>query len=271
MSDWLAQSFEEHSVFWLLLSGVIGGLISALLKFLFEVFFKAKFEESRARKKLVQQYSTPLYRTGKSLSNRVYNLIRNYPQATYSSDEYYRISTLYFLGEYLAWIRLLERQVNYLSFNNSKTSKQFDEQLHGIFAALTSWGYLKNDSSVKPKQIEASLIPRMVATAIGEVMIIKHEDGDTVMDFTGFIDAYYKEPDKFRWFQYVDNFLRDIPVNELVFTRLIILYLHLQQFLSLLSDEKEFIPNEKMKNALRLIPSKEIRDRVVSSSRKKWK
>ena len=103
-------------------------------------------------------------------------------------------------------------------------------------------------------------------------MIVKQAGGeDTILDFTSFVDAYHQEPDKFRWFQYLDNFLRDMPENELIFTRLIILHLRLQQFLSLLANEKAFIPNEKMKNILKLIPSKEIRDRVVSTSQKRWK
>lgn len=201
--DWLSKSYEEHSLAWLLIASILGGVVSLSLKFLFDTYFKAVFEQRRERSRLVAHYSSPLLRTATSLERRVNNLIRSGKSSGYGDNDYYTISTLYLFAEHLAWIRILERKVNFLQFNDSVKSKEFQRHMYGIFRALTSWGYFKRNEAYSVEQIENSSIPRLIFTAIGESMI-QEKDGEYLpIEFTSFVDGYYHRPNDFRWFSFL--------------------------------------------------------------------
>lgn len=256
--EWLSKSYEEHSIAWLLIASILGGLVSLSLKFLFDTYFNAIFEQRRERSRLVNHYNSPLLRTAISLERRVNNLIRSGKSSGYGEDDYYTISTLYLFAEHLAWIRILERKINFLQFNNSKKSKEFQRRLNGIFRALTSWGYFKKHETYSVEQIENSSIPRLILTAIGEAMI-QEKDGECLpIEFTSFVDGYYHKPNDFRWFTYLGNFLNCFTDNSLIFGRLIILQAHLQFFISFLQKEKRFEISEKLRDNIKLLDDPKI-------------
>ena len=169
-TSWLTQSFQEHTLAWLLTSSLLGGVIGASVKFVFEDVLRPMLGWHRATRKVVRRYTPPLVRSADSLERRINNLARNEAKKWMETDEYYRLSTLYQFGELLGWIRILEREFGFLPFESARRGRQFDRRLKGIFRALSSYAYFRNGSFADTDAVGASQVPRLMLSAVGEVM-----------------------------------------------------------------------------------------------------
>lgn len=265
MTEWLNASFEDNSIAWLLIASILGSVITLSLKFLFEDVIKFHINQKRQLNKIVSHYSSPLLRTGLSLERRVNNFIRSIDQDWYGQgDDYYRMSTLYVFGEFLAWVRIIERKKNYLEFTKSKRSREFDQRLYGAFKALTSFAYFKEREDLK--EVGMSAIPRMILTGIGEAMTFEKGEDYAVLEFTEFVNKYYEEPDRFRWFEPLDTFLKSAKDNALVWDRLIILQAHLKHFVLFLDKDQSHVRNKNYAN-LDLMKDKEAQKGLLAEIR----
>lgn len=265
MIEWLNASFEANSIAWLLIASILGSVITLSLKFLFEDVIKFRINQKRQLNKIVGHYSSPLLRTGLSLERRINNFVRNIDQDWYGQgDDYYRMSTLYVFGEFLAWVRIVERKKNYLEFSKSKKSKEFDRRLYGAFRALSSFAYFKEREDLDA--VGASTIPRMILTGIGEVMTSEKGDDYNVLEFTEFVTKYHQEPDRFRWFIPLDSFLSSAKSDSLIWDRLIILQTHLKHFILFLDKDRSHVRDESFYN-LDLMQDKRAKEDVLASIR----
>ena len=241
--EWFNQSFEQNSILWLILSGLIGGSIPVLLKLISEQFITYNLKRSRELRKVIQHYSSPLLRTGQSLERRVNNFIRSGDEDWILDSEYYKLSTLYVFGEFLAWVRILERKTNFLEFRSTKKTRMFERYLYGSFRALTSFAYFRKIPD--KTRIGNSAIERMYLTAIGEVMIQEGDKENPVLDFTSFVDGYYNNPNGFRWFRELENFLVQTQKDSLRWDRLILLQCNLKRFLWFMDEKKRMISDKR--------------------------
>ena len=67
----LIHSFENNTIVWLLISGGIGGLIGALIKFIFEQVLSIKLQNVRTAKNAIKKYKYPLLRAAYTLDRRI--------------------------------------------------------------------------------------------------------------------------------------------------------------------------------------------------------
>ena len=84
--------------------------------------------------RLVKRYTTPLLRATEALERRINILVRNQQKAWYPQDEYFRLSTLFVFGEYLGWVRLLEREFGFVPYESTRRGREFYRRLNGFFA-----------------------------------------------------------------------------------------------------------------------------------------
>jgi phosphate/sulfate permease len=257
--DWLYKSFQEYSVAWLLISGILGGAISFILKFFFDEIIGHYLKKKREVKKVVKHYTAPLIRTGSSLERRVNNIIRNIDKGWLKSSEYYELSTLFIFGEFFAWVYILEQRVNYLQFSSSRKTKIFENRLNGIFRAMTSLSsYFRQlpDTEEKLK----SNVPRLVFRAIGEKMT-KKEDGQLYpISYSEFTESFKKEPDKYSSIVELKKFLHEVDPKQdtIKWDRLIILGANLRKLLYFLKKKRRKVPYDHFVN-IELIKNKEIK------------
>jgi hypothetical protein len=200
----LNSSFQEHSLAWLLVSSIIGGVIGATLKFIFQEVFSYRLGWRRRTVRIVRKYTTPLVRSAEALERRINIYIRNPGSRWFTDDEYFRLSTLYAFGEYLGWIRILERRFGFLPFESSKRGSQFRLRLYGVFRALSSASYFRASNDANEDE---SAIPRLMLTAVGEAMTRTRGAGG-VLEFREFVLAYGRKAQFRRWFAELDSFLR---------------------------------------------------------------
>lgn len=206
--DWLTGAFERYSVAWLLLSAFIGGVIGASVRFFFEDVLRPWLGWRREAKRIVRRYTVPLVRAADSLERRVNIMIRNETQRWFTNDEYFRFSTLYQFGEFLGWVRILEREIGFLPFESTRRGKDFQRRLFGIFRALCSHAYFRKWDTIGPTvtEVESSLIPRLMLSAIGEGMTREGQRRE-VIEFTEFLAAYADDARFRRSFQELETFL----------------------------------------------------------------
>jgi|HubBroStandDraft_3_1064219.scaffolds.fasta_scaffold139983_2 hypothetical protein len=131
---WLVSSFSQYTVGWILISSLVGGIIGASVRFAFEDVLRPWLGWRRDTDRLVKRYTTPLLRATEALERRINILVRNQQKAWYPQDEYFRLSTLFVFGEYLGWVRLLEREFGFVPYESSRRGREFYRRLNGFFA-----------------------------------------------------------------------------------------------------------------------------------------
>lgn len=209
--EWINRSFDQYSILWLLLASTIGGLVGAGIKFLFEDIFRPRVSSRRESKRLVSLYTTPLMRSAEQLERQINNFARNVEKGWYENDEYYRLSTLYSFGDYLAWIKVVERDFGFVPYEVTKRGMEFNRHLYGLFRALTSFYYFKGDEDTAG--VEDSSLPRHMLRAVGEAMSAD-VSGHHTKEFTQFLHAYANDVHFRRWFQELDTFLMEAGHDE---------------------------------------------------------
>jgi hypothetical protein len=58
MLNWLQQSFEENSILWLLISSILGGIIGASMRFVFEVILPRHLQQRHQVIAVKRKYAT---------------------------------------------------------------------------------------------------------------------------------------------------------------------------------------------------------------------
>jgi hypothetical protein len=200
---WLTDSFEEYSVAWILVGGVIG----SATKFLFEDVFRPQLGLRRDAKAVLARFTTPLLRSSETLERQINNFVRNADKDWYRTSDYYRLSTLYSFAEYLGWVRLIERRLGFIAIEHSDAGKRLDDGINGLFRAMSSFHYFR---WADEQAVERSTVPRRLFTAMGEVAIVGRDGGDAVMEFSDFCVRYVNDHQFQRWFRDLDEFLASV-------------------------------------------------------------
>ena len=215
----LLQSFEENSIIWILLSAGLGGISGALIDFLFKQVLTPQLQQRRRASQALRQYCNPLLGAADKLDRRLENLINFVDKEWFDNpeDDYYRVSTLYLVGCYFGWCKILEDEA-FLEYEvSNKRARLFNIEFYSVFKAMTGFHYFKEVPTGELTPVEAATIPRLVLTAIGELMIeATPENGDAlrVMTFTKFVRQLEESPEFQKWFAYVDRLLSHLKYDR---------------------------------------------------------
>ena len=96
---------------------------------------RTRLERQQAGEDLIRQYREPLLLAAFELQARIYNIVQSGFVARHlgSSDpeegHYARASTLYRLGDYLGWIEVLRRGLQFLDLGEEKRTHELVERL----------------------------------------------------------------------------------------------------------------------------------------------
>jgi hypothetical protein len=208
MLEFLQRSFQEHSIAWIVLSGLIG----AAVKFLFDEFLGSWLSDARAAAKVLRRYRYPLLRAADTLDRRLENFVRFVDRGWFNdkSDDYYRLSTLYLWGGFFAWAKIIEEEA-FIDYLSSRRARPFSVHFYRTFKALTGFYYFPVVAHQRLSNQDESAINRLVLTAIGELMVTSRPataDGKpAVLEFGTFTQKYPSDEAFKKWFGYVEQFL----------------------------------------------------------------
>jgi hypothetical protein len=211
MDTFLAHSIQEHTVLWVFISAGLGGIIGALIKFVFETVAALGYQQRVTSRKMLRRYRYPLLRAADSLDRRLENMVTFIEMKWYDDpqDDYYRLSTLYLFGSYLGWCKILEDEA-YLEFETSdRRAREFSKHFYRVFKALTGFWYFSKVDLQEVGDVEEATVPRLALTAIGELMIqnsIKEKDAmPRLLGFVEFSKLLKESPEYQKWFGYLEK------------------------------------------------------------------
>lgn len=244
--DILLRSIEEHSLLWVVVSAGFGGVVGALIKFVFETVIALRYQHRVSARKMLRRYRYPLLRAADSLDRRLENIIRFAAKRWYDDprDDYYRLSTLYLFGVYLGWCKILE-DAAYLEFETSdRKAREFSIRFYRVFKALTGFWYFSGFDEGEVEGVEAATVPRLALTAIGELM--RRESGDgadrlpETLGFVEFTEQLKTSPAFQKWFRYLEAGIlaeQQVSPSSPRWNRLLVVASMLRAFVSYLDPE----------------------------------
>lgn len=256
----LTTSFEEHTVAWLLLSTILGGVAGSTITLLFDEVLRPRLAMRRETRRVYRRYRNPLLGSANSLERQINTIVRNRGEA-WLTDEYYQLSTFYKFGSFLFWVRKIELEVGFLDMTSSARAKEFSRCLYGPFSGLSS---VRRYFGNEPDATRTALL-RDIARAIGEEMAAPSDAAHTKAEPIGFADfvrRYGTDPQFRGWFRALEAMLQEMAdkPGRTRLERLIVTGAQLKRLIAFL-DPQEVHASRDVSN-LDLIERPELRDRL---------
>lgn len=272
---WIQKSFEQYSILWLLTSSILGGIIGASTKLLFEVVFPYHLQQRNEVIAIKRKYTTPILLAAELLRNRFKNIIKNIEKLqdgrwlSVETPGYYYLSTIYVVANFLGWIGILRQTVTFLDLTSTKETRRFERYLDTIEAGFSNPGLLsKAKSGTLPNlELKDTWVPAFEIQAIGEVMIRVTEKSEcTTLDFATFKKYFSQKDDsEFRdWLKCLDTLLLDLASSDVRFHRIIAIHCILNDFVDYL--DPHHIRTEKQESYWHLLSEQErdtLRERIA--------
>lgn len=146
---------------------------------------------------LMSKYRNPLLRSAIDLQSRLYNIHQNrflerFYNRSPSSQNYAINNTLYVVAEYLGWVEILRREIQFLDLGDLDLNRRLSELLVNINQAFAHY-----------KAGETFQLHNGEQRAIGEIMAIPRSDSEAVgYDCIGYATFVKKmsDPEFAGWF-----------------------------------------------------------------------
>lgn len=258
--DLLLHNLSEHTFLWLTISAGFGGLIGAIIKYIFEQLISPQTSYRRNAKLALKRYSNPLLLSADSLVRccELYmkNIDKNWIR---ENEDYFKMDILYCFGRYFGWCLIVENKSFFeLDASISRKSNHFMQKFHRVYKGLNSFFYFEDiikDNLEKSDQLEKASIKRLHIQAIGELMIVKSktslEELPTVLKFTEFVALYNSDELFKKWFDPLLDFLVSVKEDKdnLYWCRMVIFIINLQSFINFY-DPKSKITKKRSFNFL---------------------
>ena len=170
MWDLLNQQFQERTVGLIFLAAVIGGVVGASLKLIFEVVLADRYRHAQNAKMIIDKYRNPIVRSADMLRGRLVNILMTADTNWYTDSEYYRLSTYYVFCVYFAWIHLLFGNLLRLRYNTSRRNRKLNLLVIAVDKAFNNRTYfsLGPYSAQSPNTAE---LPKFLCQALGELTV----------------------------------------------------------------------------------------------------
>lgn len=264
------MKYEQFSIAWILISSLIGGIIGASIKFLFDKIISTKFNKNSKAKEALEQYSFPLLQSTKSLHKRLDFIIKNqidrdlYNEST-EGYSLYKLSTLYCFCHFFGTGTIIQEEALSKFYFLNKKAKQFYIAFYYVYKGFASMYYFKESKSLEGTYTE-STIPAYVISAIGEQMIDKTNEGKQIkiIGFHKFV-ILVQENSNFRaWIKYLDNLLIEINSDKerKDWNRIVIIAIHIRLLEKYLDKKRQFTLDKKLYEYFKLL-NKEVQIKII--------
>jgi hypothetical protein len=197
---------------------------------------------------VMSRYREPLLRAAFDLQSRVYNiveqafLLRYLQRGSPAEQEYACQNTMFVLAEYLGWVEILRRGVQFLDLGDVRRNRLLVERLEAIATIL----------STDHQFPEA--IPRMFRgqqRAVGELMMDTARAGEQAapgecIGYAAFTARLEREPGFARWFEPLEGDIRRLAANPAPDCRRLVALQHaLLDLIDFLDDPPTRFPTEQ--------------------------
>lgn len=275
MINWLTGQLNEVSILWLLLSTIGGGVIGASLRFLFDYLVP---ENLKTRKEIIAvktKYAVPIFYSAVELRKRLDNIIQFIRQIEKEpgwldkddrDDDYYFLSTIYLVAQFLGWMRILRRTVVYLDLTNTQETKAYSYGLDAVASSFSDPRLIQESSRSDPQQTEDKWIYSIWLDAIGDQMVTKNVEDYRVLSFPEFYQKQTdtKEVEFQKWMKPLVDFFDKLKSNQIRYHRIIAIHAIVNAFIEL--NDPRFVRSKSWPCYWELLLPKE-RDKVIGTIR----
>jgi hypothetical protein len=187
------------------------GIAGALLGSAVSLWGQARSASAAARREaetVLARYREPLIAAAFELQSRLYNILelefleRYLAQGDEDGREYALENTLYVVAQYFGWTEILRREIQFMSFSDSKQSRAVADRLRRVV------GRFQDDD---PDLGRAFLIWRGEQRAIGELMIQEKDGRTDCMGYGAFLER--RDPQFRRWFARLESALPELAAD----------------------------------------------------------
>jgi hypothetical protein len=183
-------------------------LVAALLSAGISLYGQLRTTTLTARREseaVLARYREPLLVAAYELQGRLYNILKldflaKYYRAGDEAQKTYAIqNTLYVVAQYLGWSEILRREIQFLSFTDSKRTRVVAEHQRRIVELF---------QSDDPELGRPFLVWRGEQRAIGERMIEREGDRIQCLGYASFLER--EEPAFRRWFSRLEAEINEV-------------------------------------------------------------
>ena len=194
---------------------------------------------------LLAKYRDPLIRSAYSLQSRFFSIVqlgflRIYYNRSERDKHYAENHTLYTIAEYLCWVEVVRREVQFLDLGDVESTRRLQEILHEITSAFLTDGIPLNFRLFSGEQ-----------RAIGELMLKERNRGEgTFFDCIGFAEFCRRitNHDISSWFEKLKESIKTVANDsDPDYSRLVIVQHGLINLIDFLDPEHVRIPKSREK------------------------
>ena len=247
---------------WAAVLSAAGTLLAAGLTAAWGPSWKTRLDQRREAREILHRYRDPLLRAAFDLQSRLYNIVRldflqAYPRVAAAQREDSITSTLWLLGQYLGWVEILRREVQFLDLGSITETAQLQQQLSSVSHVLAT-----------DRDRSSLCIFRATQRAIGESMIVTREGPSgkqtDCLGFAGFSEAITEQAFR-RWFAAPEAELLALAKSKSLrrHGRLVRLQRELVDLVDLLDTERTRYPDPNLRGRL---PQRS----AVAAERPRW-
>lgn len=190
------------------------------------------------RQDTMSRFRDPLLWAAFDFQSRLYSIagqgfLRVY--FVHPEDRLYAVrSTLHVLAEYLGWVEILRRRINFLDLGNKESNRR-------IVALLSRISTVLNDDAYPDRNFR---LFRSDQRAIGELVIKEGKDADSCIGYAEFCARLESDPGFAAWFTRLSDSIAALASLEGRHPRLVELQVALMDLIDFLDPEQERFPQK---------------------------
>jgi hypothetical protein len=184
-----------------------GAILSAAIA-LYGQLHTATLTARREAEAVLARYREPLVDAAYELQSRLYNILKlsflkkYYVKGDDEQRTYALENTLYVVAQYFGWSEILRREIQFLSFSDSKRTRAVSESQRQVLEAFQS----DRNQLGRP-----FLVWRGEQRAIGEQMIERDDDQAHVCGYASFVGK--RDPDLRRWLERLERDIAEVAAE----------------------------------------------------------
>lgn len=247
------NQLNEVSIAWLLLSSLIGGIIGASIKFIFDYLLPENLKSRKEVLEIKTKYAVPIFYSAVELRKRLDNILKlikiiekgNGWLNKEDPDDYYFLSTIYITAQFFGWTQILRRTVVYLDLSSTSETKAFSYGLDAIISSFSNPALMEEKPATDPHNTEDKWVYSIWLQAIGDQMIKKEGSEYSVLNFAEFCGKLRdtKNKDFHKWMKPLIDFYDDLKSNQIRFRRIAAIHAIVNSFIEL--NDPKFLRNKK--------------------------
>jgi hypothetical protein len=169
----------------------------------------AEKEKREEADRVISRYRDPLLRSAYDLQSRIYNVYRPGGFKVGKDPEYFRLNTMFLFAEFLAWLEIIRREVQFLDLGAVQGTRDLSHALQEVQDHIATTSELRDDFYLYRGQ----------QRAIGELMLVPAKGQDAAgpryecMGYAAFVAAQ-EEPAFASWFTRLGRAVSQLPESR---------------------------------------------------------